>query len=169
VGTQGNELADRLAKEAATNADIAICYNKISKCAVQREIERTSVAKWQDTWNCTTKGKTTKDYFPKVAERLNMKISTNQHLTSMLTGHGNLKSYLHRFKLITSPACPCGKNDQTTDYLLYECELLKTQRHNLKIAVPKSGVWPTSKNTLISKHYKSFQSSVSSIPFDNLG
>jgi hypothetical protein len=136
---------------------------------VQREIERTSVAKWQDTWNCTTKGKTTEDYFPKVAKRLNMKISTNQHLTTMLTGHGNIKSYLHRFKLITSPACPCGKNDQTTDHLLYECELLKTQRHSLKIAVSKSGVWPTSKNTLISKHYKSFKSFVSSIPFDNLG
>jgi ribonuclease HI len=140
VGTQGNELADRLAKEAATNADIAICYNKISKCAVQREIERTSVAKWQGMWNCTTKGKTTKEYFPKVAERLNMKISTNQHLTTTLTGHGNIKSCLHHFKLITSPACPCGKNDQTTDHLLYECELLKTQRHALKIAVLKSGV-----------------------------
>jgi len=34
VGTQGNELADRLAKEAATNADIAICYNKIPKSVV---------------------------------------------------------------------------------------------------------------------------------------
>ena len=28
AGIQGNELADRLAKEAAMNADIAICYNK---------------------------------------------------------------------------------------------------------------------------------------------
>jgi hypothetical protein len=136
---------------------------------VQREIERTSVAKWQGMWNCTTKGKTTKEYFPQVAEKLNMKISTNQHPTTMLTGHANIKSCLHRFKLITSPACPCGKNDQTTDHLLYECELLKTQRHSLKIAVSKSGVWPISKNTLISKHYKSFKSFVNSIPFDNLG
>ena len=83
-------------------------------------------------------------------ERLNMKISTNQYLTTMMTGHGNIKSYLYRFKLITSPTCPCGKNDQTTDHLLYESELLKTQRHNLKTAVSKAGGWPTSKNTLIS-------------------
>jgi hypothetical protein len=81
---------------------------------------------------------TTKEYFPIVAERLNMKISTNQHLTTMLTGHGNIKSYLYRFRIITSPACPCSKNDQTTDHLLYECELLKIQRHCLKIAVSKS-------------------------------
>jgi hypothetical protein len=135
VGTQGNELADRLPKEAATNDDIAICYNKIPKSVVQRELEITSVEKWQSVWNRTTKGNTTKEYFPIVAGRLNMKISTNQHLTTMLTGHGNIKSYLHRFKIITSPSCPCIKNNQTTDHLVYECELVKSQRHILKIAV----------------------------------
>jgi hypothetical protein len=145
VGTQGNELADRLAKEAATNVDIAICYNKIPKSVVQRELEITSVEKWQSVWNCTTEGNTTKEYFPTVAERLNMKISTNQHLTTMLTGHGNIKSYLHRFKTITSPSCLCGKNDQTTDHLLYECALLKSQRHSLKKDVSKSGIWSASK------------------------
>jgi len=114
-------------------------------------------------------GNTTKEYFPTVTERLNMKISTNQHLTTMLTGHGNIKSHLHGFKIITSPVCPRGKNDQTTDQLLYECELLKTQRNGLRIAVSKSGDWPTSKNTPISRHYKSFKIFVNSIPFDNLG
>jgi hypothetical protein len=169
VGTQGNELADRLANGAATNADIAICYNKIPKSVVKRELEITSVEKWQSVWNRTTKGNITREYFPTVAERLNMKISTNQHLTTMLTGHGNIKSYLLRFKIITSPSCPCGKNDQTTDHVLYEYELLKSQRHILKIAVSQSGVWPTSKNTLISRDYKSFKRFVNSIPFDNLG
>ena len=43
VGTLGNELADRLAKETATNADIAICYNKIPKRLVLCELENTSV------------------------------------------------------------------------------------------------------------------------------
>jgi hypothetical protein len=157
AGIQGNELADRLEKEAATNADIAICYNKISKCVVKREIEIMSVEMWQSVWNCTTKGVTTKGYFPIVTEKLHMKISINQHLTTMLTSHSNIKSYLYRFKLITSPACPCGKNDQTTDHLLYECELLKIQRYNWKIAVSKWGGWPTSKNTLVTSiinHFK---------------
>jgi len=119
---------------------------------VKREIERTSVEKWQSVWNRSTKDNTTKEYFPIFADRLNMNISTNQHLITMMTGHGNIKSYIYRFKLTTSPKCPCDKNDQTTDRLLYECELLKTQRHSLKTAVSKSGGWPTSKNTLIGKH-----------------
>ena len=33
VGTQGNELADTLAKEAATNMDLAENYRKIPVCA----------------------------------------------------------------------------------------------------------------------------------------
>jgi ribonuclease HI len=33
VGIQGNELADTLAKEAATNADIMECYTKFQKCS----------------------------------------------------------------------------------------------------------------------------------------
>ena len=68
AGTQGNELAERLPKEAATNDDIAICYNKIPKSVVQRELEITSVEKWQSVWNRTTKGNTTKEYFPKLPE-----------------------------------------------------------------------------------------------------
>ena len=35
AGIQGNELADTLAKEAAKNFDIAICYNKIPKSVVK--------------------------------------------------------------------------------------------------------------------------------------
>jgi ribonuclease HI len=31
VGIQGNELADTLAKEAATNVDIIECYKKVPK------------------------------------------------------------------------------------------------------------------------------------------
>jgi len=31
----------------------------------------------------------------------------------MTTGHGNIKSYLHRFKIIESPTCLCGTTEQT--------------------------------------------------------
>ena len=98
-----------------------------------------------------------------------MKISTNQYLTTMMTGHSNIKAYLYRFRLTDSPTCPCGKNDQTTDHVLYECELLKPQRDSFRSIVSKTESWPTSKNTLITKHYKALKRFVNQIPFDKLG
>jgi hypothetical protein len=84
---------------------------------VKSELEDRSIDKWQSDWNRTTKGKITKDYFPIVAERLRMKITTTHNLTTMLTGHWNVNAYLHRFKITNSPTCPCGKTDQTIDLL----------------------------------------------------
>jgi len=40
-------------------------------------------------------------------------------------------------------------SDQTTDHLLYECELLKTQRHSLNTAVSKSGL-----NVFLTVHHE---------------
>jgi ribonuclease HI len=43
VGIQGNELADTLAKEAATKADIIECYKKVTKIVVISELGEISV------------------------------------------------------------------------------------------------------------------------------
>ena len=89
------------------------------------------VEKWQREWDQTTKGRPTKEYFPVVTDRLKMKINITKNFTSMVTGHGNIRSYLHRFKIIETPICPCGTKDQTIDHLLFECELLNKERDRL--------------------------------------
>jgi len=86
----GNELADELAKEAATNRDIKKCYDRIPKSAVKSELSETSETKWHIEWDLTAKGVTTKLYFPKVADRLKLKIRVTPNLTMMVTGHGNI-------------------------------------------------------------------------------
>jgi ribonuclease HI len=73
AGHQGNEMADELAKEAATNSDIKECYLRIPKNAVKREPNEISETKRQIEWDSTTKGATTKLGFPKVADRLKLK------------------------------------------------------------------------------------------------
>jgi hypothetical protein len=73
--------------------------------------------------NLTFKGRTTKEFFPDVAERLKLKINLTQNLTTIVTGHGKTRAYLHRFKIIEEPTRPCGKGDQTTDHLIFEREL----------------------------------------------
>jgi ribonuclease HI len=108
AGIQGNELADTLAEEAATNADIIECYKKVAKSVVLIELGRISVEKWQREWDQTTNGTITKEYCPVVDDRLKMKINITQNFTTMVTRHGNMRSYLHRFKIIETPVCPCG-------------------------------------------------------------
>jgi len=74
----------------------------------------------------------------------------------MVTGHGNIRSYLHRIKIIETPIYPCDTTDQTMDHLLSECELLNRERDNLKSAVFKTDVWTISKNRLIRRHFEIF-------------
>jgi ribonuclease HI len=111
VGIQGSELADTLAKEAVTNADITECYKKVPKSVVISELGEISVKKWQREWDQTTKEKIIKEYFPIVSDRLNMKINITRNFTSMVRGHANIISYLHRFKILETPTCPCGTKD----------------------------------------------------------
>jgi hypothetical protein len=54
-----------------------------------------------------------------------------------VTGHGELRSYFHRFKIIDDPTCLCKKSPQTADHLLWECELLRKQRQVLRDSIMK--------------------------------
>ena len=86
----------------------------------------------------------------------------------MVTGRGNVRSYLHRFKIIETPIGPCGTTVQTIDGLLFECELLNKERDNLISAVLKTDVWPISKDKLIRKHFKIFAKFTNEMSFDKL-
>jgi hypothetical protein len=61
AGIRGNEVADTLAKRAATK-NIRESYNKIPKSAVMKNLEEISMKKWQRNWTQTTKGIRTKEY-----------------------------------------------------------------------------------------------------------
>jgi len=109
AGHHGSELADRTAKEATTNSDIE-CYKRIHKSTVRRELSDNSVIKWQGEWNYTTKGAITKTFFPKI-DRLKLKINVTPNFTAMVTRHGNIKSYLYKYKIMDSPMCSCKRGE----------------------------------------------------------
>jgi hypothetical protein len=96
VEIYGNELADKLAKEAARNDNIT--FDRIPKSAIVQEVRDQSIAKWQIQWNRTTKGSTTKQFFPIIKDRLTTKIKLTPNFTAIVTAHGKTKAYLHRFK-----------------------------------------------------------------------
>jgi len=168
AGTRGNEMADTLAKKATTNGTITESYAKIPKRAVLRQLEEVSARKWQRSWTQTTNGSTTKEYFPDIEGRLKMKLKLTGNLTTILTGHGNIKAYLYRFNISGEQTCPCGEGDQTTDHIIYDCARLKEERDRLRAAVNKTEDWPTSKRNLLQRHYKEFSKFINSISFEEL-
>jgi len=86
----------------------------------------------------------------------------------MVTGHGNIKSYLFKYKIKDSPICSCKRGEQTIDHILYECELVEQERGRLKAAVLLSENWPVSKDIFINKYSKEFKKFMNSLSFDKL-
>jgi hypothetical protein len=75
----------------------------------------------------------------------------------LLTGHGNIKTYLYRCIIIESPMCSCEECEQSVDHILYECKLYENERDRLKAAARRRESWPISRNKLCTKYYKSFK------------
>jgi len=76
-----------------------VTYNRIRKSAIKMEIREESKRKWQNQWKETTKGAITKEFFPSVERRLAVNLHLNPNVTTVMSGHGNIRSYLHRLTL----------------------------------------------------------------------
>jgi len=153
---RGNELAGRLAKEASSSKDIEECYNRIPKSTVTSELKEQCLKQWQNEWETTTKGVTTRSFFPNIGDRLQLRINPTPNFTAIVTWHGNIKTYLHKFKITENPKCPCNKGDQMVDHIIFSCKLQEQERDRLKAAITKSEQWPVSKNKLVLKYYDNF-------------
>ena len=167
VGIYGNELAERLAKEAARSNGTSMAFNRIPKSTLYYEAAEEAKQKWQDEWSTCAKAAATKQYVPTVWGRLGIKINLTPNLAAMLTGHGRTRAYLHRFKLRDDATCICGQGDKTTDHLLFHCTKTHTQRDVLKQII-KKGNWPASKQELITKYRNFFSAFIESIDFELL-
>ena len=68
-----------------------------------------------------------------IGDRKTKRLQMGIKLSTLVTGHGTLRSYYHRFKIIDELECVCKMGPQTTDHLIWECEQLRKQRETLKI------------------------------------
>ena len=107
-------------------------------------------------WKQTTKGSTTKQFFPNIKERLKKRLKLTPNFTATVTAHGKTKAYLHRFKIIDSPKCPCENGNQTVDRLIYERQRLQKERKALIRKITKQDTWPSENSYLVNKYIKQF-------------
>ena len=73
----------------------------------------------------------TKQFFPIIKDRLTTKIKLTHNFMAVVTAHSKTKAYLHHFKIIESPECPCDGGNQTVDHLLHDCTKLQREREKL--------------------------------------
>jgi len=170
VGIQGNELADRLAKKAATDDKGDIVYDKTPRETIITEGKENIITKWQEQWTSCTKGAISKLFFPHIKDRMRTRIPISAEFTAMVTGHGLTRSYLHRFKIIPNPICPCRlKEEQTVNHLILNCTQLEKERRILRNAIVRTGdTWPPPFEQLTRKHIRTFTKFVRSIDFSAL-
>jgi hypothetical protein len=83
-------------------------------------VKQQSIESWQTQWE-----QTTKHFFPNIKERLKKRLKLTPNVTAIVTAHGKTKAYLHRFKIIDSPKCPCETGNQAVDHLIYEYQRLQ--------------------------------------------
>jgi hypothetical protein len=157
VGQRGNELADHLAKEASRSENIEECYNRVPKSTISNELKEQCLKQWQNEWQRTTKGATTKSFFPIIVDRLKLRINPTSNITAIATGHGNIKTYLHKYKILENPKCSCNKGEQMVDHIIYSCNLQEQERDKLKAVITRSEQWSVSKIKLVQKYYKNFK------------
>jgi hypothetical protein len=99
---------------------------------------------------------------------LKLRINATPNLTAIITGHGNMKTYLFRYKIIESPTCSCEEGEQSVDHIIYECKLYENERDTLKAAVRRPESWQISRNKLCTNYYKNFKEFTNNMELDKV-
>jgi len=70
AGIFGEEIAERLAKQATQNYQYNVPYSRIPKCTIINNNRKESIRKWQRQWEEITKVAIVEEFFPRVGNRL---------------------------------------------------------------------------------------------------
>lgn len=119
AGTEGNEEADRLAKEATELEDPTVDV-PLSRANFTRDRNTAVINDWQRLWDNRTDGRSTYD----VIEHVDFEgFNLSSKAVQALTGHGSFNSYFNRFRLReTDGLCICGSEQDTPRHVLWQCE-----------------------------------------------
>ncbi|XP_067118873.1 uncharacterized protein [Centruroides vittatus] len=164
---RGNERADTLARSAPKWLN-NISFTNTPISWLKSNIHNVTLDCWQKRWEISTTGRTTYQFIPNVLQRItNRYLTPTFHVTQLLTGHGNLRTYLYRFLQKSDGICPCQLHEaETIEHIIYLCPTYCNQRKSLVEAVRKENeLWPCQLQTFINNKriFSAFEAFASAI------
>ena len=140
---QGNERADRLAKEGARKEQPE---NPCSYSNIKRILKSKSREEWLTKWKEGETGRVVYKEMKEPNPKDNINSLSRKHQSAIFqlrTGHSKYNFNLNRFDPLYTPLCRnCTHPYETTEHVLFECPGLRREREQL---LPPS---PTINNTL---------------------
>ena len=125
VGIEGNEQADRLAKETVKNIQMGReeVIEDISKSGAISLCSKLTVKSWQRSWDRCETGTFTRALIPNVTTKVLFPKNRNVGImySRMLLGDTMLKDDAFRCGLVDSPMCECNQDRETIDHFLFAC------------------------------------------------
>ncbi|GBM54903.1 Putative protein in type-1 retrotransposable element R1DM [Araneus ventricosus] len=130
IGVEGNESADKAAKEATIRANVDL-HLGLPIRSLKTDLKRRILDHWSRTWedNENTKGRFPYGIFPRVSTS---RCLDNRLLTQAISNHGRFPSYFRRFN-IKDCTCRCGE-DTSDDILhyIFHCQLVAHLRSRIR-------------------------------------
>ena len=141
IDLEENELADKAAKEAATEAkSLAPDSSQLTIRDAKSIVRKALTARWQRQWNRTQKQSLMHKCYPvRCTARYKSHTSTQaeSQLIRLLSGHNCLKEHMHRINLADTPNCNCGLDIQNTEHILLHCTKFSKQRLDLHLEIER--------------------------------
>ena len=132
---QGNEEADRLAKEASKEAETMTDEDRtISQAEFKQAAKAHSMITWQKQWEVSEKGRFLYDLKPKVSKKTVFDFpdkKTYNQIAQLRTGYAKLNDYLYKIGVSETKNCRCGEIETVEHYLL-SCENYFNERESMR-------------------------------------
>ena len=130
----GNEIADKLAKEAAEEAEnMQEVDTPLTSIDVKRTVRDSCKIKWQNRWEASQRGRHMFEFHPSVVARKIAfgSIPAQRIVTQLRTGYCYLNGYLHAVGLKESPLCTCGE-PESVKHFIEDCEQYEEIREKFR-------------------------------------
>ena len=123
-GAEGNEEADKAAKEAIVEGE-EIQNEKITRNIVKTRLKEKNMKTWTENWRKETTGRLTHEIFNKVELKGKYSHVKSEYDRKLLnraaSGHFPVNTYLKRIKVRDNDACNYCKKTETIEHLIVHC------------------------------------------------